>query len=85
MMMHDNRPAVMMDDDRPPVVMVHDDRAPVMDDDHCFFDRGLHRLVLKSARQDGRGFRYSGHHAETHDGGDDAISQAFKHFTFDKN
>ena len=82
---------MMMHDDRTPVVVMHDNRSSVdgppvmMDDNHCFFDRGLHRLVLKSARQDGRGFRYSGHHAESYDGGDNAISQVFKHFTLDKN
>jgi hypothetical protein len=84
MMMHDNWPAVMMDDDRTPVV-VHDNRPSVVNDNHRFFDRGLHRLVLKSARQDRRCCSYAGHHAETHDGGDDAISHALQHFTLDKN
>lgn len=81
---------MMMHDDRTPVVVMHDNRSsvdgpPVMDDNHCFFDRGLHRLVLKGARQDGRGGGHAGHHSEADDGGDNAISQSFKHLAFDKN
>ncbi|MGO9429512.1 hypothetical protein [Rhodoblastus sp.] len=64
--------------------MMDDDRSPMMDDNHCFLDRGLNPL-LQGRRRDGGGFGHAGDHAETQNGDDNAISAAFQCLGMIKN